>query len=223
MTTDPLDGGSPSQMAWETFRASFAVARIHLWTIRELGDGARHYLADLEERWYAGFLNAEALAEGDPEYDRAIPVQDPNNRGVTFFARSEGEELYAQLFPHGHSEADPMQAALGLITVGVLSALESYSKARGVDVRGALSASIRQWLSSHDADDLPAGCANSLVDCEQTRHVYVHNRGIVDQNYIDRVADCRFQLGERRRLDTSVAESFAETVWKVGLLVRAVG
>jgi len=42
----------------------------------------------------------------------------------------------------------------------------------------------------------------------QTRHILVHSRGVVDQNYLDRGGDKQFQLGERIRPRSKEARRF---------------
>lgn len=221
MAHDPLDLGDTRSAAWEEFRASFAAPRLQLWMLEELGDAASTYLVGLESRWYEGLLHSKQLALDDPDYDGAVPVQWPAGGGVTFFDADVAQQMYDQLFPHGHAEADFLQASLGLITIGFHSALESYAKRLGLSDKPSLPEGIRSWLKTRQPpSDLAAGIADDLRDCDLTRHLFVHNRGIVDGRYVQRIRECRFIEGERRHLDVAVVGRFAEAVWRSAVAIR---
>jgi hypothetical protein len=50
----------------------------------------------------------------------------------------------------------------------------------------------------------------------QNRHILIHNRGVVDQNYLDRGGDQQFQLGERIRIRSNEAKRFVNLVRTMG-------
>lgn len=51
----------------------------------------------------------------------------------------------------------------------------------------------------------------------QRRHILIHNRGIVDQEYLDLSGDISFALGERIRVRSAEAKRFVERVREMGL------
>jgi hypothetical protein len=51
----------------------------------------------------------------------------------------------------------------------------------------------------------------------QRRHVLIHNRGIVDQEYLDLSGDTTFALGERISIRSAEAKRFLERVREMGL------
>jgi len=50
----------------------------------------------------------------------------------------------------------------------------------------------------------------------QNRHILIHNKGVVDQNYLDRGGDQQFQLGERIRIRSNEAKRFVTVVRTMG-------
>jgi hypothetical protein len=51
----------------------------------------------------------------------------------------------------------------------------------------------------------------------QRRHILIHNRGIVDDEYLDLSEDTSFALGERIRIRSTEAKRFLERVRDMGL------
>ena len=51
----------------------------------------------------------------------------------------------------------------------------------------------------------------------QRRHILIHNRGIVDQEYLDLSGDTSFALGERISIRSAEAKRFLERVRDMGL------
>ena len=68
---------------------------------------------------------------------------------------------------------------------------------------------------------LSANLAETLDDCDATRHIIVHNRGCVDDNYIRQVRSSPCRLGEFRPLTDSVVDSFSRAVFEIAELLRA--
>jgi hypothetical protein len=51
----------------------------------------------------------------------------------------------------------------------------------------------------------------------QRRHILIHNRGIVDQEYLELSGDATFSLGERIRVRSGEAKRFLERVREMGM------
>jgi hypothetical protein len=51
----------------------------------------------------------------------------------------------------------------------------------------------------------------------QRRHILIHNRGIVDQEYLDLSGDTSFALGERISIRSAEAKRFLERIRDMGL------
>lgn len=51
----------------------------------------------------------------------------------------------------------------------------------------------------------------------QRRHIFIHNRGIVDQEYLELSGDVIFSLGERIRIRSGEAKRFLERVREMGM------
>lgn len=222
MHPDPRDSGPPLIKAWEEFRATFASFRLLAFLIDELEEVAPGYFENLQERFDYGELNAAALAEDDPEYDGAWPVQGYQDQGVNFIDREYARELYAQLFPHAEPASDVGYWSRGAVVIGFHAALEAYAKALGAEMRRrSLVVAVRDLLrTSRRPTDLDPDTADALVDLDQTRILLVHSRGVVTDQYVDKVKDNRFQRGERRELSRRIVEGFASTAWRVAASLR---
>ena len=220
---DLLDAGEPLPKAWEEFRASFASALQQVWLLGELGQLAPGYMEGLELRLSTGLLNADVLSKEDPEYDGEVPIQGPSNNSVLFVPRSEAEEPYEQLFPHGPENASDSNTAYGLATVGLHSALEAYARALHIELRRrSLPDAICRFLRQLDPRrDLDASTADLLTECDATRHLVVHCRGIVDEMYVDKVKDNHLLPGERKRLDFDTVFRFARAVWQTARTLKS--
>jgi hypothetical protein len=216
---DPRDSITPGDKEWQEFRASLAAAMLLAWFLSEIDQIAPDYFTDLETRFQDGIGNADALARDDPGYDGAVPVQWPHG-GVTFFDRAFFDELEDLLFPHGEAEGDFRFMALGLAVVGVQSALEVYAEARGVNLEGGATTAIRDYLHVVGAADLDADTADLLADCEATRHIFAHNRGLVDAKYIRRVTNCQLLEGTRRDVRLNTVIDFARAARRAAVRLR---
>ena len=219
---DHLDVGSPKEKRWAEFRISFASPRLQLAILEDFGADAEAYLDQLESRWYAAELHAEQLKKEDPDYDGDWLLFARNDRDATFIQGDVALEITQQLFPDGHDASDLYQATLGLLTVGFYASIESFAIDHGIKKSGAgLSNAIGLWLRKERSQpDLEATVSDRLADCEATRNVYAHNRGVVDPKFVDRVKNNRFVVGERRRLSTGIVEDFADAVWRAARRIR---
>ena len=219
---DPLDSGSPKTKLWTEFRMSFASPSLQLAVLEDFGSDAAAYLEELDGRWYAAYLHAEALKEEDPEYDGDWLLFDRQDKKAVFIPASVAQEISEQLFPDGHDASDLYQASLGLVTVALHSALESFAQGHGVlQSRLPLPEAISEWLTKQRGLlDLEGHVSDRLVECDAVRHVYVHNRGVVDAKYINRVKNNRFVPGERRRLTLEIVKGYADAIWKAAARIR---
>lgn len=221
MHPDPLDIGDPQRKAWEEFRAGFAACFLQIWTLEELDELAPDYFRDLDSRLFVGFMNAEGLAELDPDYDGAVPVQSPTERSVWFIPKEEAEDLFDQLFPHGHGAASDKTPAYGLALVGLHSALEAYAVAAGIALDRKLPLAILAHLRRRTPkQDLGSEVADALTEFHETRRIIVHNRGIVDERYINAVKYNRMLEGERKPIDFGIALGFGRVVWRVAKAIQ---
>lgn len=218
--SDPRDSITKDVKHWEEFRASLAAAMLHAWFLSELDQTTPGYFQDLRTRFEIGFLDAAQLKRDDPDYDGAVPVQWPQS-GVTFYDRAFAEELDDLLFPHGEPEGDFRFMAWGLAVVSIQGALEAYAEATGLDLTGGATKAIRARLTAVGKADLDAKTADLLADCEATRHLYAHNRGVVDALYIRRVPNCQRLEGDRRDLDIFTVTDFARAARRAAARLRA--
>lgn len=220
---DLLDAGSsPKDKLWAEFRMSFASPRLQLAILEDFGPGAEAYLEDLESRWYTAYLHAEGLKEEDPDYDGDWLLFDRHDKEAVFIPADVAQELTEQLFPEGHDAADLYQASLGFVAVGLHSALETYAAGHGLLLsRRPLPEAVSDWLiRERKLPDLEASVSDTLVECDATRHVFVHNRGIVDAKYVSRVKNNRFIEGERRHLTLAAVDGYANAIWRAALRIR---
>jgi hypothetical protein len=51
-------------------------------------------------------------------------------------------------------------------------------------------------------------------------HIIVHNRGIVDADYVDRVKDNKLRRGEYRPLNSPVVHRYAQAAWRTAARLR---
>jgi hypothetical protein len=95
---------------------------------------------------------------------------------------------------------------------------------------------LEHWFASKGIPFVVRGTERpNLVEAIATRNVIVHNRGRIDQRYLDRVKDSKFKVGELRTIDVDdlfqtsrvlqklVAESDRAIVQKFDLMTVAIG
>jgi len=220
-SNDPRDDVRPLEKDWSEFRASYSAARLHGWLLRELPEIEPEYFLNLRNRVVDAILHGEGLrdaGDGDP----SAPLQGPAGRNVWFWDLHEAYDLEAQLFPFDDSTEDYRDAARGLVIVGLHSALEAYCRALGVNrPHTPLPLAIQAALKAKGRD-LDAQNAQRLVLYDETRHLYVHHRGTVTQQYVDSVLYNKLNVSERRPVTDDDVEEFAWVVWKVASLLRDV-
>jgi hypothetical protein len=215
---DPLDAGDPHRKAWEEFRVGFSGALLQVWLLGEIHRIAPDYFANLQTRLEKAFDHAELLAREDPDYDGAVPL-DADSNPVIWYDRDEAEELYDQLFPHGPPSMQDQTTGLGLAVVGLHSAFEAYASAIGAFRRGSLPRAVVRYIHERRTT-LDSRLADGLTECDATRHLIVHNRGIVDERYVETVKDNRLRPGERRPLSFVLVSDFANALWRTARQLR---
>lgn len=222
MVLDPRDHGAPSHKEWEEFRATFASQRLLGWLILEIDAVLPEYFGDLQERFWNAFHNAGSF----PRPDGKVPLFSHDYESETPLEPHEAKELYEQLFPHeDESGGDVRYWGLAAVVIGLHLALEGYTRALGGDMRrNPTSKAVRKLLQGAPTPtDLKPDDLNALVDLEATRNLLVHQRGVVDDDYIRNVSGAKLLHGELRPLDGPVLERFANAVWNAAALLRDSG
>ncbi len=221
---DPLDTGKPSAKRWEEFRAQYSAALLTHWVFRDLAREAADAVQDLSSRmWssldsYPELFRKEASERGE-EWDGWVPLHGRDDTQTEWFHVDDLAALEESLFPHGLRNASIEFAVRAAVVVGLHSALDTYAKQIGIDVRKGLPDAIRAHLTSM-GETLSADLAEILDDFDASRHIIVHNRGQVDDKYVRRVRNPSFELGEFRSLSDSLIDSFARAVYRIARLLR---
>jgi hypothetical protein len=218
---DIRDLGTPGEKEWAEFQVTFASAFLHVWLQRELGIIAPDYLKDLKDRIYAGIDWSDLELENDPEYDGGVPVELPDGSGHEWWPAREGRLLADQLFPHRRSEEDYVPAARGLAVVAIHAALENYCASSGIDLRRQpLPKALGKYLAGGGIG-MEAEVFADLVDLDETRHLFVHHRGVVSQRYCENVPYGRLVAGEFRVLTDNDLFRFSKAAWNAAIVLRA--
>jgi hypothetical protein len=218
---DPRDIMDPIQKQWEEFRASFAAGLLHVWLLKDLDELAPDYARHLQRRLDEA-SDIAAINEWD---DFPIPSIDPESMSYEWWDREGWELLQEQLFPKHSTNADRdfHFASRGLATIALHSALETFCKSVGAHKRGSLPASISEFLKQHGCSSLlDAQTSDALQELDATRHIFVHNRGIVDDRYIRAVAGSTLVTSDPKLLSNPDLQRFAGTAWTVATIIRQV-
>jgi len=214
---DPRDAGDQDQKRWEEFRASYAAARLLGWLVRDLEVIAPHYVQKVSDRLYVAGLHADNLEADNPDIPREYPIPsaDENSHEYDWKTEEEFQELYEQLFPHGEGPGDFEYVLNGMCVVATYSALEHYARELGVSTR-RLPKKISQHLAKgNEGLALTADEYSLLLEFDATRHILVHNRGIVDGRFVDQVPENVLLIGERCPLRKDTVERFGDLAWRV--------
>jgi hypothetical protein len=217
---DPLDSGHGPTKKWEEFRASFSAALLQAWLLFELDEIAPNYFSELESRFTLGFANADGLAELEDDYDGAVPLEGADGVSVWFINAKEAGAWYDQLFPHGRVNASEKTSAYGLSVVGLHSAFESYFDAIVVDRHERRLPKAVQAYFGDKGIPLEAACADVLTEFDATRNIVVHNRGVIDNNYINSVKYNQFVPGERRPIAFDTLRNYSKVLWELALKMK---
>jgi hypothetical protein len=222
---DPLDAGNPTLKRWEEFRAQYGAALLTHWVFRDLAHEAADAVRDLWSRLqsslndYPELLRRDAAERGE-EWDREVPFHGRDPTHIEWLHVDDLAALEESLFPHDLRNASIRSVIASAVVVGLHSALETYTKQLGIEVKkkGLVNA-IRDHLAAR-GERLPADLVETLDDCDATRHVIVRNRSCVDESYIRRVHNSPFQIGELRTLTDPLIDSFSRAVFRVATLLR---
>lgn len=222
-----LDGGTNAERAWDEFRVSFSSTVAWRLLLEDMRDFDAAYFGHLCERISAAVGQGYAWDEDPASYeemvgeswDGYVPVQGATNRSVTFIPWEEAEVLEDQLLL-GEATSHAWQT-FGFIVVAVHAAVESYARALGV-TGPQLPQAIAAFLEK-PPDGAPMGTELyvKLVDLDATRHIFVHNRGVVDERYVNAVTGNHFLVNERRVLNGAILDTFSRTAWQIALLLHA--
>ena len=224
-------GGQSRQKSWAEFSATFAAAYLLCWLLEDLPEVSPDYFGELQRRIGEAIVQGQIWEDEPPddlgvgeEWDRHVPLQGPGepSRSAWFVPLDALFRFEEQLFPKGAGSTDFAWFARGITLAGMVGALEAYCKSLDVDTRRrSLTMAVRQLLATETPPkDLPAWAADALRECEATRNVFVHNRGIVDAAYVDTVPGNKFLVGERRSLVFGDLLRFAEGIWAAAIAVR---
>ena len=80
---------------------------------------------------------------------------------------------------------------------------------------------MRRHLGSH-RQSFDSELFETFADLDATRHIVVHNRGIVDDSYVRAVRNPPFGLGEFRVIGDTSVDRFAHVTLEVAELIRRV-
>jgi hypothetical protein len=169
---------------------------------------------------YPDLLQRQA-EEHEEDWDHVVPFHDRHG-GIAFWAHEDDlADLFDSLFPHDLKEATVQQVINASIVIQLHASLECYAKALGIEIATGLPNAIRTWLSAAGVA-VSSDIFDDLVDCDATRNILVHNRGIVDDRYLRKVRDPVYSLDELRLIDQSVIQRFAFIVRHVGGALHAI-
>jgi hypothetical protein len=221
---DPLDSGDPAIKAWAEFRVSFASAFFLAWLASDF-DQLKPYFDELREAignadLYGPLLKEEAERAGQT-WDGEVPIL---RDSITWYVPvAEALVFQDMLFAEGTTAVDHEWTLHGFAGIALHSALEAYCGALGVSLeRISLPNAIGKFLSgSGNPGSLTLAQWDALRDCDATRHVFVHNRGLVDEGYIRAVPGTTLLSGERRPLSTAEIFRFAHAIWVAAEAMRA--
>lgn len=222
--TSPLDEGAPNEQAWTAFRLSHAAATALRVLLAELRDAAPDYLESLQTRISDAIVHGDmwserGLPDGEP-WDGYVPLQGPDGGSVNFIRHEDAESLEEQLSPDAAKPYDYLWNMRGVVAVALHSALDTYARAVGV-VPGPLPEGIDRLLSrTEDTGHLEVGIFTSLVEFDASRHVFVHQAGIIDARYQLAVRNSPLAVGERRPVDDALLEWYSRLAWDIAERIR---
>ena len=222
---DPLDGGPAVEQRWAEYQASHSAAYLLVWLLSELDEFAPRYVEDLNTRLAHGIIQADNErdeAGGDLPLDEpSVGIQDAGGSGVTFLSYDEAVELEARLFPFSDSAADMAIGARGNAVVALHSALEAYLVGVGVDLRRQpLPTALARHFANQKTFAVAPSDQDRFWEFDQTRHLFVHHRGVVTERYVRAVPDCKLIVGEMRRVSAGDLHRYADLSWRLASRVR---
>lgn len=195
----------------------------------------RDFVRLLDAGLFLGFLIDE-LEKRLPELGPSLAQRISDAWGEAEIERAENPEVSPDDFPDPLAEylielandvadsnapqnaTDHMRA---LAVVSMHSALDTYARAVLPERRKArLADLIDKSLREAYQQPLDRKVYNALVEFDATRHLIVHNHGVITPSYVSRVIDNPFVAGEPRPIDGTLLLRYGRIAWEAGLAVR---
>jgi hypothetical protein len=217
---DPLDQGTPGIKSWREFALQFSAYRVLSWLISELNQFAPDFLGDIRQRFDDAYANSDSLAEEGEGWDpNWITLDTP---GYEYWTdRAGAADLFEQLFPFSERDIGVEYQARCLILVGFHSALDHYLVTISDQaVHGPLPQRIKKYFAAHRLK-LSIDEYDSLIAFDESRHLIVHNRGVVTEGYRDNVRYNRLQIGETRQVSDKELWNWGDLVWDLAVRLRS--
>jgi hypothetical protein len=216
MKVDRRDRIDRADVLWEEFRSGYAAARLFAVLLTEFDDIAPNYGSDLRARLNEGIARGEQFEEDDPGGDGPALIPTAGDGDPEMMDLSAAHLLFDQLFPDGerHDARDLQQVTRGMVAVALHSVLEKYAIALGVRDSGSLPQNVAKFLSPQD--ELPSGLADEFTEFDATRHIVVHNRGVVNNRYVNAVKYNKHLEGHLRSLTVVDVDRYSNVAWRVG-------
>jgi len=124
-------------------------------------------------------------------------------------------ELSDQLHESGPPE-DLAYLVRGLAVTAIHSALDAYVAAIAGEPSRPLPERLDETLRKSHGTSLDRKLYNALVEFDATRHLVVHNRGVIDSRYVSRVPDNKYLSGETRPLPLDQVVRYAHLALACG-------
>jgi len=225
MKRNRLDRGERGEKAWEEFRTDYAAALLLALLLDDLEEIAPDYASTLRSRLNEGISAGEGHLEEDPSSDGPAEIRGPLGGKPIMMDLSSARLLEDQLFPdrERHDPGAFQQATRGMVVVALHSVLESFASAlSAAKLHGPLPNAIAKFLSAKGAEhQLSSPLADGLTEFHETRRLIVHNRGVVDDTYMENVKHNKMREGERRPLTASAVQRYAKITWEVARKLRS--
>ena len=219
----PLDVGTPGVKEWQEFGVQFSAARLLSLLLYQLDEVAPGFFEGVKEMFETAYDESDLLADDSEDWDSDwVTLRTPAYEYWT--DRAGADELYRQLFPYSDKDIDLKHVGRGLVVVAFHSALEHYLTAISVNpTQGPLATRIERYLSKGSAA-LTADIHRELIVFDETRHVVVHHRGTVSEQYLRNVPYQKtFVAGDRRDITDAELWRFGDLVWDIANRIRAGG
>ena len=219
-----LDAQDPMDKAWTGFKLCHASATSLRLLLAELRRAAPDYLEQLPNRIadavsHGYMWKEKGPPDGEP-WDGYVPIQGPDHKSVTYVPFEEAELLESQLSLEAASPHDNLWLMRGQLVVSYHSALDVFARQGGV-THSKLPEGINTLLKTVPGAPLEVSTFLELVEFDATRHVFVHQAGIVDLDYQRAVRNSPLARNERRPVDDTLLDGYSRLVWHLGSLLCA--
>jgi hypothetical protein len=219
----PLDSGDPRERTWTEFRVAFAGATAMAALLVEIDELQPNYFNDFRQRVADAVSQGEVWLrdgyDGDEEWDGYVPLQGPSGRSVLFLPLEDAQVLEEQLFPAGGSQMEDRWISQGFVVVALHSTLDSYAQSVGVR-KGRLPEAVTDYLAVPPSVVVPVQLYRDLVDCDESRHLFVHHRGVVTARFANSVPYNELNVGERRPITYRDIQRFLRACWAAAVALR---